>query len=77
MICQKCGKYVPLEDTYVVEFKGKLLPINANWIACAYCANEVVLSCYECFGKEYTDHYLKIYLVNEEMQTASGRENKT
>lgn len=43
MICQHCGKGIPLTDTCIVEFKGKSFPINAKWILCRVCAFDLLL----------------------------------
>ena len=49
MICQHCGKAIPLTDTCIVEFKGNLFPVNAKWIACRVCAFDLLLDCQENF----------------------------
>lgn len=49
MICQHCGKGIPLTDTCIVEFKGNLFPVNEKFIACRVCAFDFLLDCQENF----------------------------
>ena len=49
MICQHCGKGIPLTDTCLIEFKGNSFPVNAKWISCRVCAFDLLLDCQENF----------------------------
>ena len=60
MICQKCGKCVALNHTYVFRFTGLLLPVDAIWITCKPCAESEYAYAIENFG-EITKRSLKIY----------------
>lgn len=59
MICQRCGKGIPLTDTCIIEFKGKAYPINAKWISCRVCAFDLLLDCQENFPDKILKERLK------------------
>lgn len=72
MICQSCGKCVPLNDTCIVEFNGKTIPVNAKWIACEDCALAITLSAYAQFGANICERYLKVYYAITEQKYKRG-----
>lgn len=53
MICQHCGKGIPLTDTCIVEFKGLFLPVNAKCILCRVCAFDTLLDVKKNFPESY------------------------
>lgn len=59
MICQYCGKCIPLTDTCIVEFKGDLYPVHSKWIACRICAFELLLDCQKNFSNTLVKKYVK------------------
>lgn len=69
MICQCCGRGIPLIDTCIIEFKGNLVPINAKWIACKKCTWDLYLDCYNHFPHDLLKRNLKIYYaIGEEIK---------
>lgn len=66
MICQSCGKCIPMHRTCIIEFVGFMFPINAKWIACDKCAHEISLDCYEKFPSAFVDRSLKVYYAVKE-----------
>lgn len=60
MICQHCGKGIPLTDTSIVEFKGDLYPVHSKWIACRVCAFDLLLDCEKNFSNELLKKCLEI-----------------
>lgn len=69
MICQSCGTYISLNNTYIVEFDGTLLPVNAKWIACEKCAYDIGIEISRSFKTEVFKRCLKIYNAKEGMKS--------
>ena len=61
MICQSCGKCIPLRDTWILKFHGNLISINATWIACKNCCNNTLSDLYAFFPTYYVDQCVECY----------------
>lgn len=60
MICQHCGKGIPLTDSCIIEFKGELVPIDDAFISCRVCAFDFLLECQEDFPNKFVRKHIKI-----------------
>lgn len=61
MICQSCGKCMPLKDTFIFKFKGTLLKINVTCICCEDCSISEMIDLYDKFPYYYIDKHIRCY----------------